>query len=74
MPARAKCSHCGEGRRAVLQLVNLGPGVAVLCHNCGALVRRLKPRPESAQDALGRLGRAAWTDGQRAAYAARGGA
>lgn len=74
MPTDSTCEHCGESRRAVLQLVKLGQGRAVLCANCGRLARRLSPRPTDPQDALDRLGRAPWTDGQRRAYRRRQGA
>ena len=71
LPAGATCEHCGEGRRAVLQLVKLGQGRAVLCGNCSMLSRRLSPRPTGPQDALQRLGRRPWSAGQREAYSQR---
>ena len=52
----------------MLQLVKLGQGRAVLCGNCSMLARRISPRPTGPQDALQRLGRYPWTDGQRANY------
>jgi len=66
LPQDARCWHCGDRRRPVLKWSAAGQGErVVLCHNCAAMARRLKPKPKGTADLLVRLEREVWDDDRR---------
>ena len=50
VPEGAACVGCGERRRVVLTLVEVGGRDEVLCGNCALLAERTRPRPLSVEE------------------------
>ncbi len=67
VPYGAACIHCGEPRRACLKRIQVGTQRAVVCHNCEALIARLRPQPTGLDDLLSRLQRAVFAEEWREA-------
>jgi hypothetical protein len=67
VPHGAACIHCGEPRRACLKRIHVGNQRAVVCHNCEALIARLRPQPSGLDDLLSRLQRAVFAEEWREA-------
>jgi hypothetical protein len=67
MPHQAACIHCGERRPACLKWLRAGAERTVVCHNCEALIGRMRPRPRSLADLLARLRREVWPEEWREA-------
>ena len=54
-PHDSRCANCSENRAPCLRWVRVGRDRTVLCHNCAALYKQLKPRPRSVDAMLSRL-------------------
>lgn len=70
VPYNAVCLHCSEQRRPCLKWIKVGKERAVVCHNCAALIKRLRPRPSSLGEMLTKLKREVWPEEWREAYRA----
>ncbi len=52
--AGASCAACGERRRPVLAMAEVGGDAVVLCGNCSLVLVRARPRIESLADLIRR--------------------